>query len=117
MNAKIEGHLDLFDTPPPFLTRRPQPSFHAAKVETSKRLQKVLKFMQMRGGYGATTLDITLNCYTTRASSDISELSHPINGYMFRSEDQGFNDRGNRITRFWLVGRHGVLDGLAGLIS
>jgi hypothetical protein len=74
-------------------------SFHAASLD-SPRLQKLLNFLRDRKSVGATTFEITVNCQTTRASSDVSELGK--NGVDIETIYEGKNESGRKIYRYIL---------------
>jgi hypothetical protein len=76
-------------------------SFHAAKIESSPRLQRVLDFLRERGTAGATTWEINSVCRTTRAPSDLSELAH--NGIAHTCELEEVKQDGTRVFRYRLI--------------
>ncbi len=75
-------------------------TFHHGTLE-SPRLKKLLAFLIERGRWGATTFDITAECQTTRASSDISELR--ANGIDIFCLPEGMNETGRQVNRFFIA--------------
>ena len=75
-------------------------SFHHSSLD-SPRLKKLLAFLQERGGSGATTFEITQQCQTTRASSDVSELR--ANGIAVEDSFEGTNENGRKIFRYRIL--------------
>ena len=75
-------------------------TFHHSTL-ASPRLQKLLAFLTERGAAGATTLEITQHCLTTRASSDVSELV--ANGLTVTTGYEGKTEDGRKIHRYTLV--------------
>lgn len=75
-------------------------SFHHSTLE-SPRLKKLLAFLRERGTTGATTLEITQHCTTTRASSDVSELA--ANGVNVLTKFDGTTESGRKIYRYILA--------------
>ncbi len=47
---------------------------HAANPKRSVRLKKVLRFLRLRGGAGATTMDIIMKCRVCAVNAIVSEL-------------------------------------------
>lgn len=75
-------------------------TFHHSTLE-SPRLSKLMAFLRKCGARGATTLEITQGCCTTRASSDVSELA--ANGVLILTRFDGTTDTGRRIYRYILA--------------
>lgn len=75
-------------------------TFHHSTLD-SPRIAKLLDFLKQRGHAGATTLEITANCETTRASSDISELR--ANGVDVSCSYEGKTATGRSINRYALA--------------
>jgi hypothetical protein len=75
-------------------------TFHHSTLE-SPRLAKLLAFLRQRGQHGATTFEITAECLTTRASSDISELR--ANGIQVDCSCEGMTETGRKINRYKLA--------------
>jgi len=75
-------------------------SFHAAALASSKKLQRVLAFLKLCGGAGATTMEINNAFNSTRGSSDISELRY--NGIQIDCIPEGVNENGAQVNRFVL---------------
>lgn len=61
----------------------------------------MLRYLAACGRAGATTLDITHNAVTTRASSDLSELA--ANGINHVCRHEFTTQFGARVHRFWLA--------------
>ena len=78
----------------------PRKTFQAASLATSKKLQRVLAFLQLCASRGATTWEINQACNSTRASSDISELRY--NGIQIDCIPEGVNENGAQVNRFIL---------------
>ena len=51
-------------------------SFHAARLGTSKRLQRLVAFLRERGERGATTWEIMQACKLLNVSTYVSEVRH-----------------------------------------
>ena len=78
-------------------------TFHHSTLD-SPRIKKLLAFLESRGDQGATTIEITSACQTTRASSDVAELRACIAGTA-RTIDtiyEGENDNKRRVHRYVL---------------
>ena len=78
-------------------------TFHHSNLD-SPRIKKLLTFLESRGDQGATTIEITSACQTTRASSDVAELRACIAGTARTIETiyEGENDRKRRVHRYVL---------------
>ena len=74
-------------------------TFHHSSLD-SPRLAKLLAFLRAQGASGATTIEITKACVTTRASSDVSELRACGVGVVDRFE--GTNESGRKVFRYFL---------------
>ena len=81
-------------------TRR---TFHHSTLD-SPRIKKLLAFLESRGDQGATTIEITSACQTTRASSDVSELNACLRGTTryVEAEYEGENENKKKIYRYRL---------------
>jgi hypothetical protein len=75
-------------------------SFHHSSLD-SPRLAKLLAFLRAQGASGATTLEITQACTTTRASSDVSELR--ACGVAVVDRFEGTNAQGRKVFRYFLA--------------
>ena len=75
-------------------------TFHHGTLE-SPRLAKLLAFLRKRGAVGATTMEITRACATTRASSDVSELA--ACGVAIETQFKGTNANGRKVYRYRVV--------------
>ena len=78
-------------------------TFHHSTLD-SPRIKKLLAFLEARGEQGATTIEITTACTTTRASSDVSELNACLRGTVryVEAKYEGENDNKKRIHRYFL---------------
>ena len=78
-------------------------TFHHADLN-SPRIKKLLAFLEARGEQGATTIEITSSCQTTRASSDVSELNACLRSTVsyVEAKYEGENDNKKRIHRYYL---------------
>ena len=72
---------------------------HAASVERSQRLKRVLEFLESRGERGATSLELANEARTVAPGTCISELRHQ--GYSIRCEQVKLGDK--RVWRYWLT--------------
>lgn len=77
-------------------------TFHHGTLE-SPRLAKLLAYLKQRGDDGATTLELAQGCYSTRPSSDVSELR--ANGVLIETLFEGVNENGRRVHRYRLIER------------
>lgn len=75
-------------------------TFHHSSLD-SARIKKVHEFLKARGDTGATTIELTDACGTTRASSDCSELR--ANGVNVVAEYVGKSDAGRKVWRYKIV--------------
>ncbi|MDE2102239.1 MAG: hypothetical protein KGL39_33645 [Patescibacteria group bacterium] len=75
-------------------------SFHHSTLK-SPRLKILLAFLRECGDAGATTIQITEACRTTRASSDVSELR--ANGIRVEDSYEGMAESGRKIYRYRLA--------------
>ncbi len=73
---------------------------HAARLESSPRLQRVRDFLVERGSLGATTLEIALKTNVMSVSTAISELRHE--GLRIDCEYERETDTRSRIYRYRL---------------
>lgn len=71
---------------------------HAAKIENSKRLQRVLAFLRSRGERGATTKEILVICNV--CTPCINELTAPINGENIETIPEGHTANGENVYRY-----------------
>jgi hypothetical protein len=78
-------------------------TFHHSSLD-SPRIKKLLAFLEARGAQGATTIEITTACVTTRASSDVAELRACLVGTAKRIETtyEGENENKRRVHRYVL---------------
>ena len=78
-------------------------TFHHSTLD-SPRIKKLLAFLESRGDQGATTIEITSACQTTRASSDVSELNACLRGTVryVAVEYEGENENKRRVHRYFL---------------
>ena len=78
-------------------------TFHHSTLDSS-RIKKLLAFLESRGEQGATTIEITSACQTTRASSDVAELRACLAGTAKRIETiyEGENENKRRVHRYVL---------------
>ena len=78
-------------------------TFHHSDLN-SPRIKKLLAFLESRGEQGATTIEITSACQTTRASSDVAELRACLAGTAKRIETiyEGENENKRRVHRYIL---------------
>ena len=75
-------------------------TFHHSSL-SSPRLAKLLAFLRECKARGATTLQITQACTTTRASSDVSELR--ACGVKVVDKFEGTNENGRKVFRYFLA--------------
>ena len=75
-------------------------TFHHSNLD-SPRLQKLMAVLRERGKSGATTLDLAACCYSTRPSSDVSELR--ANNVPIKTTFEGTNENGRKVYRYALV--------------
>ena len=73
---------------------------HFAKLEKSKRLQRIYRLLLERGRLGATTLEITQLCDTVCAGSGVAELR--ANGKRIRAVAERETRTGRRVFRYFL---------------
>ena len=73
---------------------------HAAKLETSKRLQRIYNLLKERGADGATTLEISRICDTVCAGSGVAELR--ANNKQIRVVPEHETGTGRRVFRYFL---------------
>ncbi len=93
---KFDGLANVEASPKP---RR----IHVADLRTSKRLQKVFRFLHERGERGATGGAIIWKTRIVGLSDAIWELRSPLNGaFKIACEYQRTNRNGSRINRFTL---------------
>ena len=71
-------------------------TFHHSTLD-SPRLAKLLAYLRERGNLGATTFELTAECLTTRAASDVSELR--ANGIPVACEYVGMSN-GRKVHRY-----------------
>ena len=90
----------MMKTRPPEQSDAERSTFHHSTLE-SPRLAKLLAFLRARCASGATTLEITQSCVTTRASSDVSELV--ANGVRILTRFDGTTESGRRVFRYVLA--------------
>lgn len=76
---------------------------HAANVEKSFRLRRMLAALQDARHYGATTYDLQVQTGSMAVHSDVAELR--ANGYLVSCDCEGTTQSGRRINRWRLVGR------------
>jgi predicted ArsR family transcriptional regulator len=74
---------------------------HAAKVEKSERLKRVLQLLRSRGSKGATTREIIEAAQVCAVNSIIAELR--ANGFHIECRFEQRTDRGAAIYRYTLV--------------
>jgi len=79
------------------------PAMHAAKVESSPRLQHLLRELDIRGRDGITTWEIIEVCHIVSPSTAIAELRK--NGYVFERTYEGKTDNGRQVHRYVLIGK------------
>lgn len=72
--------------------------FHFPKLETSKDLQALLKFLKNRGQFGATSYEIFKECGMLNPGREISALRK--NGIRIRCEHDYTTEQGKRIYRY-----------------
>jgi hypothetical protein len=87
-------------TRPPEQSDAERNTFHHSTLE-SPRLAKLRAFLRAQGAAGATTLQITQACTTTRASSDVSELR--ACGVAVVDRFEGTNENGRKVFRYFLA--------------
>lgn len=73
---------------------------HAAKLEASPRLQRVLAFLKARGSAGATTREIVVECDVCAVNSIIDELRE--NGVLIACRAAGRTQDGANVYRYSL---------------
>lgn len=76
---------------------------HAARIENSKRLQRVLDALLRAGDKGLTTLDLFMATGSMAVHSDVAELR--ANGYDVTCAMAGKNSSGRRIYCYTLKGK------------
>lgn len=74
---------------------------HAAKIEKSSRLRRVVDYLRGRGRYGATTKDIIRDTGVCAVNSIVSEIR--ANGIFIDCKCQGVTNMGGRIYRYTLL--------------
>ena len=74
-------------------------TFHHSSLE-SPRIQKLLAFLKERGQQGATTMEIAVNCASTRPASDVSELR--ACGIEVQTDFVGTNANGRKVFKYSL---------------
>lgn len=74
---------------------------HAAKVEKSPRLQRILAFLRQRGERGATTLEIAIECTVVNTATYVSELRQ--NGFTIERTHERTTPGGAAVHRYRLV--------------
>jgi hypothetical protein len=75
-------------------------TFHAARLEKSIRLRRVLAVLRGSRRSGITTLALNELAHSTRGSSDVSELR--ANGFVIECRPGGTTPDGLRIHRYHL---------------
>jgi hypothetical protein len=80
-----------------------KPTFHAGHVEKSVRLKRVLQCLRDHRRFGITTLSLNRLAFTTRSSSDVSELRS--NGYRIDCKFVGSTPDGLKVHRYHLKTR------------
>lgn len=76
-------------------------SFHAARLKSSPRLQRVLMHLKRKGHHGSTTAQIVAATGVMSASTVISELR--ANGHPTACKFEGVTKDGRKIYRYTLV--------------
>ncbi len=82
-------------------------SFHYARIEKSKRLQRVLELLRQRGRTGATGREINHLCDVLNPGGACSELAR--NGFTIACKFIGTSDAGRKVYRYSLRGRNKFL--------
>lgn len=74
---------------------------HAAALEKSRRLQRLLGYLQKAGSVGATTLEISRDCSLMNAATWVSMLRR--SGHPITCKYVGESGEGARLYRYWLT--------------
>ncbi len=77
-------------------------TIHFARLENSKRLQRLLDYLKKKGSKGATTRDIVYGARIMAVSVAICELRH--NGFRIDCESEGKRPTGSHVYRYKLIG-------------
>jgi hypothetical protein len=75
---------------------------HAARLESSKRLRDLERFLRARGDAGATSIEIGHSLRCAAASTDVSELRRALRGKgeTVLSKPEGRNANGRKVWRY-----------------
>ena len=73
---------------------------HAANIETSERLQKLLYLLKTKAFAGATSLEITQALGILNPGTEVSALRH--NGYDVECKYDRTTDAGAKVYRYFL---------------
>lgn len=73
---------------------------HAAKLETSARLQAVVAYLKKRGAEGATTREIVIACDVCAVNSIVDEIRE--NGIPVFCKAAGRSQEGANVYRYYL---------------
>lgn len=76
-------------------------TMHAAALEKSRRLQRLLGYLQKAGSLGATTLEISRDCNLMNAATWASMLRR--SGHPITCKYVGETGEGARLYRYWLT--------------
>lgn len=74
---------------------------HAAKIDKSDRLMRVLEFLHQRGKAGASTREIIREANVCAVNSIVAEIR--ANGIIVDCECEGTTEAGGRIYRYRVV--------------
>jgi hypothetical protein len=74
--------------------------FHAARVENSARLQRLVAFLRSRGQHGATSWELMTECDLCAPSTCISELRWQ--GYQIETSFEGQHN-GRKVYRYRMI--------------
>lgn len=74
--------------------------FHAAKVDKSPRLQRLVEYLKEAGRHGATSWELMIGCDLVAVSTCISELRWQ--GYQIETRYEGEHE-GRKVYRYRLI--------------
>ena len=74
--------------------------FHAAKVDKSPRLQRLVEYLRKSGRQGATSWELMQACSLVAVSTCISELRWQ--GYLIETTHEGTHE-GRKVYRYRLI--------------
>ena len=75
-------------------------SQHYGRIEKSRRLQRLLAYLRMRGKWGATSMNLSSELHRCSIATDISELRR--NGYQVNCEYLRTTSNGSRVHLYTL---------------